>query len=138
MLPSLSSTSPCGPDLGVLRRYSLNSAVLGSRRPKRLAICPVYQIDPSGVASGSCGCEPRVGTTHSFMETSTPAGTPAGFASSEAYWAKYCDLNMARFGDEGIRSNSGSALWLDAGAMKKARQATNARDGIDNGGMGAP
>jgi len=38
-----------------------------------LAICPVYQSEPSAAANGSCGCEPFVGTGHSLKETLTCA-----------------------------------------------------------------
>jgi len=38
-----------------------------------LAICPVYQSEPSAAARGSCGCEPFVGTGHSLKETLTCA-----------------------------------------------------------------
>src|SRR5215471_21458217 len=69
MLPFLSATSPCGPDSGVFSGYSLNSPVFGSRRPSLLAICPVYQREPSGARAGSCGRELGVGTSHSLMET---------------------------------------------------------------------
>src|ERR1700724_1778557 len=102
MLPSLSATSACGPESGNLRRYSLNSPVLGLSRPKRLAICPVYQMDPSGAASGSWGCEPGVGTSHSFMETSILSpGAPAapGFAFSGAFCQNEAD-ERARAVDE--------------------------------------
>src|SRR6266851_296194 len=82
MLPSLSSTSPCGPECGVLSGYSLNWPVLGSSRPSTLAICPLYQSEPSLAANGSCGRDPGVGTFHSLIETfigpsiTTPAGLP--------------------------------------------------------------
>src|SRR5215475_15025073 len=69
ILPCWSATSPCGPDSGVFSGYSLNSPVLGSRRPSLLAICPVYQSEPSGATAGSCGRELGVGTSHSLIET---------------------------------------------------------------------
>ena len=91
MLPSLSSTRPCGPECGVLSRYSLNCPVLGSSLPSTLANCPVYQMAPSAVASGSCGREPGVGTGHCLIETSAGPGivTPAGFGFSGKFWIKY-------------------------------------------------
>src|SRR5579864_1987739 len=69
MLPSLSATRPCGPDLGVLSGYSLNSPVFGSRRPSLLAAMPVYQREPSGARAGSCGRECGVGTSYSLIWT---------------------------------------------------------------------
>src|SRR5215475_11739223 len=69
ILPCWSATSPCGPDSGVFSGYSLNSPVFGSRRPSLLAICPVYQSEPSGATAGSCGRALGVGTSHSLMET---------------------------------------------------------------------
>jgi hypothetical protein len=53
ILPSLSATSPWGPDLGVFNGNSFIAPVLGSSRPSTLAHCPVHQIAPSGVARGS-------------------------------------------------------------------------------------
>jgi len=47
MLPSLSSTRPCGPELAVLSGNSFTLPVFGSTRPSTLAICPEYQSDPS-------------------------------------------------------------------------------------------
>src|SRR5208337_5381985 len=47
MSPIWSATSPCGPDIGVFRRYSSIRPVVGSIWPSRFAICPVYQIVPS-------------------------------------------------------------------------------------------
>src|SRR5262249_62249662 len=74
MLPSLSAVSPCGPDPGVFVLNSFISPVLGLRRPMTLANCPVHQIMPSAVASGSCGRDPRLGTIHSLMLTCTGPG----------------------------------------------------------------
>src|ERR1043166_1363654 len=82
MLPSLSSTRPCGPEYGVLSGYSFTSPVFGSTRPSTLAIWPVYQSDPSRAASGSCGREPGVRAGHECIEilygpsTIAPAGLP--------------------------------------------------------------
>src|SRR5882672_11555814 len=82
MLPLLPSTSPCGPEWGVLSGYSLTLPVFGSTRPRTLAIWPVYQSDPSFAASGSCGREPGVAACHAFIETldgpetTTAAGLP--------------------------------------------------------------
>src|SRR5579863_8728021 len=78
MLPCLSITRPCGPDIGLLVRYSLMLPVFGSMCPSRLAMCPVYQIVPSGAASGSWGRVPGVGKFHSLKDTSTLPGMAAG------------------------------------------------------------
>src|SRR5205807_3656589 len=72
MFPSLSATSPCGPESGVLSGYSLKCPVVGSSRPNLLALCPVYQSDPSGATAGSCGREFGVGTSHSLIDTLAP------------------------------------------------------------------
>src|SRR5215472_190051 len=69
IFPSLSATSPCGPDLGVFKGYSLNSPVFGSRRPSLFAPCPVYQSEPSGASAGSCGRDFGVGTSYSLICT---------------------------------------------------------------------
>src|SRR5229473_7537 len=69
MFPSLSATSPCGPELGVLRGYSLNSPVFGSSRPNLFAPCPVYQSEPSGATAGSWGRDFGVGTSYSWIST---------------------------------------------------------------------
>src|SRR5438477_11046906 len=69
MFPALSSVRPCGPDAGVLSLNSLNCCVFGSNRPSTFASIPVYQIDPSEAASGSCGRELGVGTSHSWKVT---------------------------------------------------------------------
>jgi hypothetical protein len=55
MFPSLSATSPCGPELGVFSGNSLNVPVLGSSRPSLFAIWPVHQSAPSRATAGSCG-----------------------------------------------------------------------------------
>src|SRR5712664_2632540 len=68
MCPVLSATSPCGPEPGVLSAYSLNWPLLGSNRPSTLALKPVYQSEPSGAASGSCGKVLAFGRSHSRME----------------------------------------------------------------------
>ena len=52
---------PVNADLSV---YSLMALVFGSSRPSLLASCPLHQIEPSRAASGSCGREPWVGTSH--------------------------------------------------------------------------
>src|SRR5215831_12654508 len=92
MLPSLSSTRPCGPVCGVLSGYSLISPLLGSRRPSLPESCPVYQIAPSLVASGSCGREPGVGTCQSLIAASTGPGTTtaAGRGRSGKFLIRYC------------------------------------------------
>src|SRR5580658_454939 len=77
MLPSLSATSPCGPELGVFKEYSLNSAVFGSRRPNLFAPCPVYQSEPSGASAGSCGRDFGVGTSYSWIRTFSVAAVVA-------------------------------------------------------------
>src|ERR1035441_4688286 len=69
MSPSLSATSPCGPELGVFKEYSLNSPVFGSSRPTLFAPCPVYQSEPSGASAGSCGRDFGVGTSYSWIRT---------------------------------------------------------------------
>src|SRR5437763_3395768 len=69
MLPSLSATRPCGPELGVFSGYSLNTPVFGSSRPSLFALWPVYQRDPSGASAGSCGRERGVGTSYSLIWT---------------------------------------------------------------------
>src|SRR5271157_2017050 len=69
MLPSLSATSPCGPEFGVFKGYSLNSPVFGSSRPSLFAPCPVYQSEPSGASAGSCGRDFSVGTSYSWILT---------------------------------------------------------------------
>src|SRR5438309_12082093 len=69
MLPSLSATSPCGPELGVFKGYSLNSPVFGSSRPSLFAPWPVYQSEPSGASAGSCGRDRAVGTSYSLICT---------------------------------------------------------------------
>src|SRR5262245_53696732 len=91
MLPSLSSTRPCGPVCGVLSGYSLIAPVLGSRRPSLPDSCPVYQIAPSLVASGSCGREPGVGTGQSSIFASTGPGmtTAAGRGRSGKFLMRY-------------------------------------------------
>src|SRR6266849_10778902 len=91
ILPSLSSTKPCGPEWAVLRGYSLNCPVFGSSLPSTLAICPLYQMAPSRVASGSCGRDPGVGTCHVLMETLAGPGVviPAGFGFSGKFLIRY-------------------------------------------------
>src|SRR5207245_841514 len=77
MLPSLSSSRPCGPECGVLSGYSLIRPVLGSSRPSTLAIWPVYQSDPSLAAKGTCGREPGVGTCHAWLQAGRAAHSKA-------------------------------------------------------------
>src|SRR5438874_10710535 len=87
MLPALSSVRPCGPEAGVFSLNSLNCCVFGSNRPRTLAFMPVYQIDPSDAASGSCGRESGVGTSHSLNVTGVlpvVTGAPAEGADGEA------------------------------------------------------
>src|SRR5271169_955996 len=69
MLPCLSAISPCGPELGVFKEYSLNSPVFGSSRPSLFAPCPVYHREPSGAIAGSCGRDFGVGTSYSWICT---------------------------------------------------------------------
>src|SRR5215470_2988602 len=69
MLPSLSATSPWGPELGVFSGYSLKVPVFGSSLPSLFAPCPVYQSAPSGASAGSCGRDFAVGTSYSLMGT---------------------------------------------------------------------
>ena len=63
----------------------------GSRRPSAFTIWPVHQIDPSRVASGSCGRDPGVGTGHDVIDTVPGPGTtaPAGLAFSGKLFVKY-------------------------------------------------
>ena len=74
-----------------MSEYSLILPVFGSTRPSTLFIWPVYQSAPSLVANGSCGRDPGVGTSHSFIETLAGPGitTPAGFAFSGKFLVKY-------------------------------------------------
>lgn len=83
-LPRLSAVMPCGPVCGVLSLYSLAWPVFWSIRPTTFAVCPEYQIMPSGVAHGSCGREPGVGTGHSVIAACTAPETiaAAGFGFS--------------------------------------------------------
>src|SRR5262245_66108385 len=67
MLLSRSSARPCGPVRGVLSANSSNCSVFGSKRPSLLASWPVYQMEPSLPAIGSCGREPGVGTGHTLI-----------------------------------------------------------------------
>src|SRR5205085_3041001 len=69
--PSLSTWSPCGPELGVGSGNSLNCCVAGSKRPMVLARCAVYQIDPSGATAGSWGYAGLLGVIQSSILTST-------------------------------------------------------------------
>src|SRR5271167_3190935 len=90
IFPSLSGTSPYGPDDGVFKGYSLNCCVLGSNRPSTFAICPVYHTEPSGANAGSWGRDPAVGTCHSLIETSTLPGitTASGAGLSGKFLAR--------------------------------------------------
>src|SRR5260370_41772518 len=76
MSPSLSATKPCGPELGVVRGYSLNFPVFGSSRPSLFAPCPVYQSEPSGARAGSCGRDFGVGTSYSLICTVSGPAAP--------------------------------------------------------------
>src|SRR5262249_16747529 len=87
ILPSRSLISPCGPPLiGI--GYSFISPVVGLRRPSRLANCPDHHSEPSGIASGSCGRSPGVGSDHSRNLTCTEpligAGLGRGFSGKLA------------------------------------------------------
>src|SRR5579864_3975874 len=85
MFPSLSATSPCGPEFGVFSGYSLNSPVFGSRRPSLFAACPVYQSEPSGASAGSCGRDFGVGTSYSLIWTfSVPTAGEAPIVAASA------------------------------------------------------
>jgi hypothetical protein len=76
MLPSRSSTSPCGPECAVFSGNSFTLPVFGSMRPSMLVIWPVYQSEPSRVASGSCGREPGVMPfSNTCIETCSGPGT---------------------------------------------------------------
>src|SRR5947209_20198250 len=78
-LPSLSAVRPCGPVCGVLREYSRIVPVFGSTLPSLFDSCPVHQIAPSLVANGSCGRDPRVGTSHILIVAfAGPSITAAG------------------------------------------------------------
>src|SRR5256885_2055644 len=79
--PSLSSTSPCGPDPGVGGRNSLICPVFVSTRPNTFAYCPVYHRYPSLVASGSCGRDPIVGAVHSLKLTVAGPGIITAFGT---------------------------------------------------------
>src|SRR5579863_6288353 len=94
MLPSLSATSPCAPELGVFKGYSLNSPVFGSSRPNLFAPCPVYQSEPSGASAGSCGRDFGVGTSYSWIGTFRfPAvGAPASVAASASKHSQGRDM----------------------------------------------
>src|SRR3989441_13281049 len=82
MFPSLSVTSPCGPELGVFNGYSLNSPVFGSNWPNLFAPSPVYQSEPSGATAGSCGRDFGVGTSYSLIVTlSVPTAANAKTAA---------------------------------------------------------
>src|SRR5215470_13846751 len=87
MLPSLSATSPWGPELGVFSGYSLKVPVLGSSRPNLFAPCPVYQSAPSGASAGSCGRDFAVGTSYSLIDTFKVA--TAAFAAIAATSANH-------------------------------------------------
>src|SRR5258707_8142767 len=87
MLPSLSLISPWGPPLiGI--GYSLISPVLGSSRPSRFANCPDHHSEPSGIASGSWGRSPGVGSDHCWNGTCAgppiAAGLGRGFSGNLA------------------------------------------------------
>src|SRR5215204_4687937 len=69
MLPALSSVRPWGPEAGVFSVYSLICPVFGSSLPSTFTIWPVYQMVPSDAASGSCGRDFGVGTSHSRIMT---------------------------------------------------------------------
>src|SRR5438132_13719846 len=101
MLPLLSATRPCGPDPSIGNGYSLICPVVVSTRPSLLANCPVYQSAPSGVASGSCGREPLVGTAHSLKLTlELPRTiTAGGLGFSKKCAARYSVMtDMSFFG----------------------------------------
>src|SRR5713101_3924215 len=91
-IPLWSKISVCGSlasGSGIL--YSVTAPDFGSSLPTRAPVCPVYQIDPSLVASGSCGRDPGVGTCHSLIETLVGPGitTPTGFSFSGKFLARY-------------------------------------------------
>src|SRR6266852_9632910 len=94
MLSSLSYVSPCGADLGVFSGYSLILPVSGSTLPSRLTRNPVYQIEPSGAAIGSCGNELGVGKAHSWNDTFSVPGriTAGGAGCGGKYLARYSSI----------------------------------------------
>src|SRR2546422_9225947 len=73
--------------------------VFGSTRPSILVIWPVYQSDPSLVASGSCGRDPGVDTCHALIETLAGPGitAPAGFPLFREVFGKYSLIVGTRF-----------------------------------------
>src|SRR5579862_6159506 len=98
MLPCVSATNPCGPELGVFSVNSLNTPVFGSSRPSLLAPCPVYQSEPSGPRAGSCGRDLAVGTSYSFIFTARTA--------TEAEPARV----VARISQQSLRRDIGNLL----------------------------
>src|ERR1700686_4105128 len=96
MLPSLSLIRPCGPPRTGIG-YSFISPVLGSSRPSRLANWPDHHNAPSGVASGSCGGEPGVGTSQMSNLTCTVPEIAAGLGRGNSGKAatKYFLISLA-------------------------------------------
>ena len=72
------------------------------------AIWPVYQMAPSGVASGSCGREPGVGNCHSLKLTCTgPATmTGAGFGLPGKFLIRYAVTVSFCAADSGVPADT--------------------------------
>src|SRR5438128_1086064 len=94
MAPPLSSARPCGPECGVFSANSFIAPVFGSRRPSPFAVWPVYQIEPSEAAIGSCGREAGVVAAPSaaamrdnavFIAMSSPKMGPGWSGEAPAY-----------------------------------------------------
>src|SRR6266404_2012444 len=97
-IPLWSKISVCGSvALGSGILYSATAPVFGSSVPTNAPVLPVYQIDPSLVARGSCGRDPGVGTCHSLIETLVGPGitTPTGLAFSGKFLVKYSVMTAA-------------------------------------------
>src|SRR5690349_3802808 len=112
MLPSLSAVSPCGPDSAVGSAYSLTAPDCVSTRPNRLENWPVYQSPPSGVANGSCGRDPRVGTAHSLKDTF--AGPSITTAGGRGFSGKF----VARYVVTVSATSGGSATIVEVSARQ--------------------
>src|SRR3954469_7742901 len=110
MLPLLSAVSPCGPDSAVGSAYSLIAPVFISTRPSRFENWPVYHKPPSGVASGSCGRDPSVGTAHSLNVTF--AGPSIKTAVGRGFSGKF----VARYVVTLSAASGGSATIVDTSA----------------------
>src|SRR4029453_8226412 len=104
MLPSLSSASPCGPVYGDFRVYSRIAPDLGAIRQSLLAGRPVHHIEPSFAASGSCGREPCVGTSHKSMRAliGPERITADGRARSGKFFIRYSVIAGHSSGATGV------------------------------------